>query len=171
MEKKHKWFDSIWNIKVVDKQGKIVWEDEGKNSLTDEGEEAMIETFFRAAAGYTPSAFYIRLCNDTLTETDTLTTVAGEPVSTYGYVGQLVERTTVGFPTKELSDGDYRLISKEVTFTAVGGDIGPVTTAFLATTNDSTGKLVAFRALQVTRTITDGNSAIIAFRVKVKPGN
>jgi len=170
MEKRHKWFDSIWNFKIIDKDGNILWEDEGKNSLTDEGEEAIIETFFRAAAGYTPTAFYLRLCNDTLTETDTLTTVSGEPTGN-GYSAQLIERTVVGFPTKELDSGDYRLISKEVTFTADGGDIGPVTTAYLATTSNNTGKLISFRALPVTRTITDGNSGIIAIRVKVKPGN
>ena len=171
MVKKHDWFNSIWNVKCVDKEGKILWEEEGRNSLTDEGEEAILETFFRADTLYTPTQFYVRLCNDSLLETDTLITILNEPASVYGYSAQLVERSTTGFPTKELDSGDYRLISKDVTFTAVGGDIGPVITAFLATTSDNSGKLIAFKSLPVTRTITTGNSGIISIRIKMKPGN
>lgn len=166
-----KFFDNIWTIKCFDSKGNIKWIEEGKNNITDEAEEAMLEVFFRGSTTYAPVQFYIRLCNDTLTETDTLTTVLNEPASTYGYAAQLIERSTTGFPTKELSDGDYRLISKPVTFTAVGGAIGPVTTAYLATTSDNTGKLICYKGLSVTRTIASGDSAVMYMRIKTKPGS
>ena len=84
-----------------------------------------------------------------------------------GYTAQVVEQSTVGFPTKELDAGAYRLISKVITFTASSGDIGPVTTAYLATTSSNTGKLIAYRALAMTRTILDGDAMTIQFRVKL----
>lgn len=170
MGKKHVWFDSIWDFKIVNKKGKVVFHDIGKNSLADEGEESILEVFFRENSAYTPSGFYVRLCNDTLIETDTLSSILNEP-SGNGYSAQTLERSSVGFPTKEMDDGDYRLVTKEITFTADGGDIGPVTTAYLATSSDNTGKLIAYRALPVTRTISDGDSAILTIRIKLSPGN
>lgn len=165
-----KFFDNIWVIKCFDKDGKLKWIEEGKNNITTEGEEAMLEVFFRNNSTYAPTQFYIRLCNDTLTATDTLTTILNEP-SSAGYAAQLVERSSVGFPTKELNDGAYRIVSKDVTFTASGGSIGPVTTAYLATTSDNTGKLICYKALSVTRTISDGDSGVISMKIKTKPGS
>jgi len=162
---KYDWFDNIWEIKHI-RNGQVIWEDTQRNSLVQEGEESILESFFRAAVGYTPVSFYVRLCNDNLVITDTLTTIINEPVGN-GYDAQELERSTVGFPTKELDAGAYRLVSKILTFTASGGDIGPVTTAFLSTTSENTGKLIAFRALAMTRTILDGDSMTIQFRLKL----
>jgi len=165
MGKKHLWFDNIWTVKCF-RKGELLWEESGRNGLADEGEEAMLELFFRNDTDYTPPEFYIRLCNDTLVETDNLGLVQNEP-SGNGYAAQLLERSSVGFPTKELSEGDYRLVSKEVTFVASGGDIGPVTTAYLATTSDNTGKLLAFRTLSLTRTVLDGDEMVVQMRIKL----
>lgn len=167
---KHKFYDSWWTLKQI-RGGKVIWSMDKKNSLVDEGEESILEDFFRAQAAYTPAEFYVRLCNDTLAETDNLVTIlndmgAASPVN--GYSAQLLERSTTGFPTKELDSGDYRIISKELTFTAAGGNIGPVTTAFLATTSDNTGKLIAFVDLAMTRTILDGDSMVVQMRIKLQ---
>jgi hypothetical protein len=162
---KYDWFDNIWEIKHI-RNGKVIWEDIQRNSLVQEGEESILESFFRNTGGFTPTEFYVRLCNDNLVITDTLTTIINEPVGN-GYEGQLLERSTVGFPTKELDAGAYRLVSKLIEFTAVAGDIGPVTTAFLSTTENNSGKLIAFRALAMTRTILDGDSMTIQFRLKL----
>jgi len=166
MEKKHLWFDNVWTIKHK-RNGKVIWEDSGRNGLADEGEEAILEVYFRNGTSYAPTEFYVRLCNDTLVETDTLATVLNEPTSTYGYAPQLLERSLIGFPTKELNEGDYRLVSKELTFTASGGDIGPVTTAYLSTTSNNTGKLIAFRSLSLTRTVIDGDEMVVQMRIKL----
>ena len=165
--KPYDYYESLWTIKHI-RKNEVIWEDTGFNSLVQQGEEAILETFFRAGASYTPSAFYVRLCNDTLLITDTLATVTGEPLSTYGYAPQLLTRDATGFPTKTINgDGNYQLTSQVLTFSATGGAVGPVTSAFLATTSDNTGKLIAFRPLSMTRTILDGDSLTIQFKVNL----
>jgi len=158
-------YESIWVVKHI-RDGKVIWEDEASNSIVQEGEEAILETFFRDDDTYAPAGFYVRLCNDTLVVSDTLSTILNEP-SGSGYSAQTLERSAVGFPTKEISESAYRIVSKILTFTAASGSIGPVTTAYLSTSSDDTGKLIAFRALAMTRTILDGDSMTIQFRVKL----
>jgi len=158
-------YESIWKIQHI-RDGKVIWEDEGLNAVSQEGEEAILETFFRGDSTYDPTEFYIRLCNSTPTVASTLTSITNEP-SGNGYAPQVVEKSNVGFPTKELDAGAYRLVSKTVSFTASGGSIGPVTTAYLATTTDNTGKFIAFRALSLSRTVLDTDIMTIQFRIKI----
>ena len=158
-------YESIWKIQHI-RDGKVIWEDEGPNAVTQQGEEALLETFFRGNATFNPTEFYVRLCNSTPTVTDTLVTIVGEP-SGNGYTPQLVEKSTIGFPTKEIDSGAYRLVSKTVSFAASGGSIGPVTTAYLATTSDNTGRFIAFRALSLARTVLDTDTMTIQFRIKI----
>jgi hypothetical protein len=161
---KHKFWEGIWEITHI-RNGKALYKEELRNALVDEGEENLLDTYFRDQNS--PSAFYFRLCNDALAETDTLAEIQNEP-SGNGYAAQQVERSTVGFPTLEFHDGDYRVVSKEITFTAGGGAIGPVNTCFVATTPDNTGKLIAYVPLSLTRTILDGDSMILRMRIKMK---
>jgi len=164
---KHSWFEGVWDIKYVRKDGEILWREEKRNALADVGELAVLESFFRGNATYTPTQFYVRLCNDALVSTDTLSSILNEP-SGNGYSGQLLERSSVGFPLMALSEGDYRTTSKEITFTASGGDIGPVNTVFLATTNDTAGILISYLNLSLSRTVLDGDSMIAQYRIKLK---
>jgi len=163
---KHSFYQSFWNIKHI-RNGKEIWSTRKQNALVDQGEEVILETVFRATVAYIPTAFYVRLCYDTILETDTLTLIQNEPIGS-GYTPQLVEASSIGFPTKDTYGGDYRLTSKEVTFTATGGDIIPVTTVFLATTSDNSGKLMAFVDLPVIRTILEGDSMIVQFEIILK---
>jgi hypothetical protein len=158
-------YESIWKLQHI-RDGKVIWEDEGPNALAQEGEEAVLESFFRNGTAYNPTQFYVRLCNDALTVTDVLSSILNEP-SGNGYTPQLVERSTTGFPTKELDLGAWRIISKVLSFTASGGQIGPVITAYLATSSDNSGKLIAFRSLSLTRTILDTDTMTIQFRIKL----
>lgn len=160
---KHKFYKSFWTIKHI-RNGKEIWSIKKQNSLADEGEESILESFFRGNASFTPAIFYVRLCNDTIVETDTLASILNEP-SGNGYSTPSVERSTVGFPTKDTFGGNARITSKEVIFTASGGDIGPVTNLYLATTSNNTGKLIAFLALPLSRLILDGDSMIIQFEI------
>ncbi len=146
----------IWKFTHRDKNGNILWQDERVNALADEGERDILGVYYRGETA--PIQFYIRLYNDTPVESDTLSTLMGEPAGN-GYAPQLVERSNVGFPTvQQDAGGDWQVISKTVTFTASGGSIGPVTYAVLATSSDNTGKLVAFVALSQSRTLADGES-------------
>ena len=156
MKKRAHGFRQLWRFTHRDKDGNVIWEDVIENALADEGEQAMLDVFYRN--GTAPTGFYIRLYNDTPVETDTLATLVGEPAGN-GYAAQLVERSNVGFPTiQQDANGDWQIISKTVTFSASGGSWGPVTYAVLATTSDNTGKLIAFVALSQSRTLNDGES-------------
>jgi len=157
-------YNSIWKIQHI-RDSKVIWEDEKKNSLTQEGAEALLETFFRNNTSYAPTQFYVRLCNYTPSIISTLATITGEP-ATGGYTPQLLERSSTGFPTKDItSGGNYRLTSKIISFTASGADIGTVTNAYLATTSDNSGKLIAFRALSMSRTVKSGDTMTIQIKI------
>lgn len=163
---KHKYYHSEWEFTFKDKDGNVVDHFVKKNALVDQGEWLLLSKFFLDLPADVPAGFYIRLCQDTLDEADILTTLTGEPTE-HGYAAVAIERTRVGWPTFELHGGDWRLVSKQVTFTATGGEIGPVNTAFLATTSDNLGYLIAFVNFDVERTILDGGSLIVSLWVKL----
>jgi len=162
---KHKWYEGIWLVRHEDKHGNILYKDTIKNILVDQGEFLMLDTFFRALN--TPTTFYVRLCNDIVAETDTLSSVQNEP-SGNGYVAAEVTRDNVGWPTLELNSGDYRVVSKELSYTASGGDIGPVNCAYLATTSDNSGYLISAVALALSRTVVDGDTLYLQLAVKLQ---
>ena len=63
--------------------------------------------------------------------------------------------------------GDYEAVTKQVTFTASGGDWNEVTQLFLCTSSDGSGKLLATKALSTGRTVHDGESLKCTMTVRV----
>lgn len=135
------------------------------NALADEGEQQILDCYFRDASE--PSSFYVRLFNDIPVETDTLTDLTGE-VTGGGYTAQALARNGTDFPTLALDSGDYKLTSKELTFTASGSPYSVATYAVLATTTDNTGKLIAYVALSTSRTLATGESLKVTFTIKLQ---
>lgn len=160
----HPWYDAEWELKHI-RNGKVIWSERKKNALVNEGEENILRTYFRNESA--PTQFYVRLCNDTIVETDTLASVLNEP-SGNGYAPVLIERSSTGWPTVEEDAGDYRVISKIITFTADGGAIGPISTAYIATTSDNSGKLLAANGLSIVRTILNGDQLEGTIRIKLQ---
>ncbi|MBC7964232.1 MAG: hypothetical protein H7Y05_14970 [Steroidobacteraceae bacterium] len=152
-----------FELTARDASGQLLWSESARNALADEGEQALLDIYLRGATP--PAGFYVRLYNDTPAETDTLALLTGEP-SGSGYAPIAVERSAVGWPTLALDTGDYMATSKEITFTAAGGSIGPVTYAVLATSSDNTGKLISYAALSQSRTLAVGESLKITYKVK-----
>lgn len=163
--KKYAFWEGIYDLTYVKKDGSVLWTQSIRNSLVQEGADNIGDVYLRVTAE--PAGFYLRLCYDTLATTDILTTVVGEP-SGYGYAPASIERSTVGWPTKELDDGDWMYTSKEVSFTASSGDIGPFNTVYLATSEDNAGKLVGFVNLATERTILSGDTMLARLRIKFK---
>jgi hypothetical protein len=157
-----------WNVQHI-RNGNVIWEENYKhNSLANEGASMILKLVYQNQSSLidAPANFYVRLCNYSPVVTDTLATIQSEP-SGNGYVAQTVPASTAGFPVTDVApDGNPRLTSAVITFTADGGDIGPVTTAYLATTIDNTGLLVAFLPLSMQRTILDGDSMTYQFFVE-----
>jgi len=147
-----------------DKNGNVIWHDEGFNNLADEGESAILDLFFRG--GTAPTAFSLALFNDTPVDTDTVAGLTGEP-ATNGYARIALARDTTDFPTLALDSGDFMVTSKKVTFTASGGAIGPVTYAVLIATIGGAAKLIAYKALSQARTLSDGETLDVTYKLKI----
>jgi len=161
-------WNSIWEAKFIDKNGKLKYSFKGPNAAADEGKKAVVDSFLinDSSAYFLETTFFVGLYYGAFSRTLTLSTIPGEP-SGNGYARQALEHSIVGWPTIEQDDlGNWRRISREVTFTSSGGDIGPLSGAFLCTSAAATGILVCNYAFPVTRTVLSGES--IAFTVKVK---
>lgn len=129
------------------------------NVLTDEGENNLLDVYFRALNA--PTNFYIGLANSTIAEASTLANIT-EAAASNGYARQLVERSATGWPTLAGSV----VTSSTETFTASGGSIGPVTDAFVCDVVSGTaGLLIVGTALSTTRTLADGESLDVSFDV------
>lgn len=169
MSRKHSWYEGTWSIKHV-RNGKVLWKiTDKKNVLVDEGEKAIVDTFFRNnnALYFGTTNFYIGLYNGVVSENTVLATLPGEP-SGNGYSRQACARSSVGFPTLVQDAGDWKVVSKELTLTASGGSIGPVNGAFIGTSLNDTGTLIGAVAMGVERTVLAGDSIIFQMTVKIK---
>ena len=166
---KHNQYECLWSWKHI-RDGKVIFEFEDKpNILVDEGEKAMVDTFFRKNADlyFAADTFYIGLYSGTVVEATVLATIS-EASSNGGYARIAVERSTVGFPTLDQHEGHWRVTSKEVTFTAAGGDIDAVNGAFLCTSSDGTGSLIGAVAAGTSRIIFSGDSSIVSLKFRQK---
>jgi hypothetical protein len=153
-----------FDFRAYDKDGNLIWEElDRPNNLADEGEENSLDCWLRATS--CPTQFYLRLFNDTPTETDALTDLTGE-ASGNGYAAQLVERSATGWPTLALDGGDFQATSSAETFSASGGSWGPVTYCVLATSTDGSGKLISYVALSQSRTLQDGETLQVTYKIK-----
>jgi hypothetical protein len=143
-----------WRFTHKNKDGEVLWQsDWQQNFLTDEGEEHLLNCYF-SQSGTVPAAFYMGLINDSgIAETDTLTTMAGEP-SGDGY-----SRQATTFSDASFVGGDYETPSTTETFTADGGQIGPVDHAIITDASSGTaGLLIIVSPLSTSRTLEDGDS-------------
>lgn len=150
----------IFDVKHFAADGSLLHEEEAHNDMLDEGEQEVLDVYLRGATP--PASFALRLFNDTPVETDNLAALTGEPVGN-GYVAQTIERSAVGWPTLGLDAGDYQATSKQVTFDASGGSWGPVTHIAMVTAE---GKLITAAALSQARTLADGESLTVTYRIK-----
>jgi len=159
--------EQTWDIRQI-RNGKIIWEmKDHPNMIVNEGEKALVDTFYRAnsATYFAAAYFYVGLYKGSMTEGTVLVTIPGEPTG-YGYARTAIERSNIGWPTIEFHENDWRVVSKTVTITAAGGSIGPVSGAFLCTSLNNTGTLIGAVAMSVSRTIPTGDK--IEFTVKAK---
>ena len=162
-------WNCIWDIKHI-RNGEIIWRFNHKNLLTHEGSKALVDTIFRNndSTYWTDTDFYIGFYRGSVSKSTILATIPGEP-SGNGYSRAKCERSVVGWPTIEQDDlDDWRVISKEITFTASGGSIGPIDGAFICTSLTAVGTLIGAVAFGVQRTILSGDSVIAQLRAKIK---
>lgn len=120
------------------------------NTIPNEGEEALLKMAYQGDNVILPAGnnFYIGLCNQVPTETDTLASITSEPTVTNGYARQPVARSAVGWPTINLVNNVKQIVSQQVTFTAAGGPFSTsFSRAFLCNVaSGSSGVLFAYSA-------------------------
>lgn len=174
---------SIWNVRHIDKDGKVLWEDkEVHNMFHDEGELVMVTSLFAQAYstyGVTPIsnwAMYIGLDNrSSLAEANTLASLTGEP-SGFGYARQILACNQDGTSGKDFvitqPAAAYQAASKTVTFTASGGAWSAVQNCFLcthptATTSGQYTRLLCSLALSTIRTLQNGDSLQVSMNIAI----
>lgn len=166
-------FHTVWNVWGTNPDGETIWEDlDLHNLMPDEGEQWILEVAFSEVQS-TPANFQIGLTDEVASMIDEATdetTIAdgtdGVEPAANGYARQTVASDNTDFPVA-IDGGDFRAVSKVVTFTASGGSIPPsgaVDWMFLAT--GAAGKLVAAVALSTGRVILDGDSLNTSIRIK-----
>jgi len=160
-----------WDFRHI-RNGKVIFEFRNrKNILVDEGEKLFIDTVLRKRAStyFASDNFYTGFYKGTVIESTTLATLPNEPAIANGYTRQAIERSTVGWPTLEKnSEDNWRATSKEITYTASGGDIGPLNGVFFGTSSDNTGSLIGAVATGVERTILSGDQAVFTIKFEMK---
>ena len=137
------------------------------NALANEGEQAILETYFRSTAK--ASNLYGRLYNATPTETSTLATIGTETSGTgYGAVTFAVGNTD--FPTSALTGGggtDWKVTSAVKTFTA-GGTWTAATNLVLASVASGTAGLhIAWSPLSATRTLANTDTLDVSIAIEL----
>jgi len=129
-----------------------------------EGLQWLLEVAFSEEQSV-PANFYCGLCTDaSLAETASLgdqTDVTGT-----GMARQAVASTAVGCVSASAGTNDRKITTIEVTFTA-GGTWTGAKTAFLATTADDTGVLIASEQLSGTITLVDNGTLKHQFELTV----
>ena len=156
------------------RNGKVIWEDLGRdNLLHDQGEQAILSAYFATAmSGYgaPPANLYLGLdARVTPAEANTLSSLSGEP-SGNGYARSALATGGTGLSGQDFYINQpaayYRADSKVVTFTASGGNWSAVTQLFLCTVSSGTaGKIIATVALSASRTLLDGDSMQVSMYI------
>lgn len=157
----------VWRWEHLGPDGAVLDWGLSLNDLADEGEEAILASYFRGDAVGEPSGdFFLRLCDEAIVDTDGLSDISSEP-SGNGYAGQAIEQSAVGWPTLALDAGDFKATSNTVTFTASGGSFSAVSRMYLATTSDNAGRLIAHASLGAQRIVDDGQSLQCTLSIKL----
>lgn len=135
------------------------------DELCTEGLQFILEAAFSEEQAV-PANFYVGLCTDASVAEDAsladLTELSGN-----GYSRQTVASDNTDFTSAAAGTNDRKVTTKTVTFTASGGAWSGAVHAFIGTTTDDSGKLVAVAALSTTRTLQDGDSLQVSMVIQL----
>jgi hypothetical protein len=147
------------------------------NQLYDQGEQDVLEVFFRNAT--VPTGFNIGMAKTTyvILETDTMTEIAASELTNArcgGYsIRKAVTRDNTGWPTSALAAGDWQVTSLEVTWTATGAWLDTAGFMFLmsggtTTPANATGRIMAVAPMSPTRQLQAVNDNVkVTYNLKL----
>lgn len=139
------------------------------NALTDEGEEWFLKVALSEAQAV-PASYYMGLSTtNEATQTDAVTlTGINELAVSNGYARQAIASDATDW-TVAVDSGDWQAVSKEVTFTASGGNWSAALSLFLTNVASGTaGKAIATKDLSQSRTVLNGESLKCTIKVKLQ---
>jgi len=159
----------VLSIQCVSKDGNIVWERKNLyNILHTDGEQFLLNCLFVGGqtSTYIPSDYYFGLDNrGTIAVADTMSSLVAEP-TTNGYERQTV--SSLGTFTVSVQASNYRADTPLLTFEAIGGNWGPITTLFMTDKSDDSGTLISSVNLGTSVTVVDGHSLIVKMGLSLK---
>lgn len=125
------------------------------NTIVAEGAEAYLARLFQGSA---ITGFFVGLCDQGPAHADTLTDVTSEPtIGVNGYARQALAQNGTDWPIINTQNEESFIESKQVDFTASGGDFDNAhSRLFLCSVVSGAGILYAYSAaLQVATTVLD----------------
>lgn len=138
------------------------------SNIVQEGLEFILEAAFSEEQSI-PANYYIGLSQDsvaTLGETASLSDIT--EVTGTGYSRESIASSATGFPTSaSTGTNDWYIGTDTVTFEATAGDWDEAVAAFLATTNDNTGKLIAVVDLSGPTTVDNGETLDVSINMEL----
>jgi hypothetical protein len=149
-------------------EGDILWQDPDwiENTLVDEGEQSVLEVYFREQANPTK---YLALINQaTPAETDTMASLTeSKSPGTGGYSRQQILGTDWG--ATALNAGDMQTTAAAKTFGPIATSALTATHIVLTTTATGTGgKFLLYIALSATTVIAAGQSFVYTLSTKAQ---
>ena len=115
------------------------------NTIVEEGAEAYLARLFQGSA---ITGFFVGLCNQGPDHTDTLVDITTEPtIGVNGYARQALAQNGTDWPTISTQNEESFIQSKQVDFTAAGGDFDAAhSRLFLCSVVSGAGILYAYSA-------------------------
>lgn len=166
-------FVSIWTIRGV-----VHGPQYDFNALYDQGEQDVLEYFFRGGTAPTSLQLGLLKTSYSILETDTMTQIGGAELtnaSDGGYSArQSLTRDATGWPTSALAAGDWQITSAQVIWTATGAWSDTAGFMFLShdsttTPGNTTGRITAAAALSPTRQLqASGDTLKVTYNLKLQ---
>lgn len=154
---------------LVNADGSVAWEEEWQpNALLDEGEQSVLEVYFREQSNPTK---YLALLTAAPAETATMATyseVFAPPLN--GYSRQAYTAGGGDWGATALNAGDYQTTAAQKTFGPASSNAwNSMTNVAIVTTSTGTaGKLILTVALSATTTVGIGQSFLYTTTVKAQ---
>lgn len=125
------------------------------NTIVEEGAEAYFARMFQGSA---ITGYFVGLCDQGPIHADQLADITSEPtIGVNGYARQQLQQNGTDWPTIDTQNEESSIISKQVDFTASGGDFDQAhSRLFLCSVVSGAGILYAYSAaLQTATTVLD----------------
>ena len=162
---KRKWHPTVGRATLLSPEGDILWQDPDwiENTLADEGEQSVLNVYFREQAHPTKYGALLTAAPSETTTNATMTELSGGSYARQQYLA-------ADWAAPVLNSGDYQTTASAKTF-------GPATTAswtgithfaLVTSASGTTGSFILYLPLSATTTVGVGQSLIYTLATKAQ---